>query len=69
MRERRTPGAVKVQSIFHPSDFPEASEIAFVHALKIALVTQVRLRMLHVTPRANLEWQDFPGVRGRREGS
>ena len=26
---------IKVESVFHPSDFSEASEVAFVHALKI----------------------------------
>ena len=31
---------IKVESIFHPSDFSEASEVAFAHALKIALVTK-----------------------------
>jgi nucleotide-binding universal stress UspA family protein len=65
--QRRTPGAVKVESIFHPSDFSEASEIAFVHALKIALVTRARLSMLHVTGGSNVGWQDFPGVRDTLE--
>jgi nucleotide-binding universal stress UspA family protein len=58
---------VKVQSVFHPSDFSEASEIAFVHALKIALVAQAKLSMLHVTAGLNVEWQDFPGVRDTLE--
>ena len=53
----------KIESIFHPSDFSEASEVAFVHALKIALVAQAKLCMLHVTTGSNVEWQDFPGVR------
>jgi nucleotide-binding universal stress UspA family protein len=57
----------KVESIFHPSDFSEASEIAFVHALKIALVTRARLSMLHATARSNMDWQDFPGVRDTLE--
>jgi universal stress protein family protein len=58
---------IKLESIFHPSDFSVASEIAFVHALKIALVTQARLSMLHATPDSKLEWQDFPGVRDTLE--
>jgi nucleotide-binding universal stress UspA family protein len=58
---------VKVQSVFHPSDFSEASEIAFVHALKIALVAQAKLSMLHVTAGSNMEWQDFPGIRDTLE--
>jgi nucleotide-binding universal stress UspA family protein len=56
--------ATRVQSIFHPSDFSEASEIAFAHALKFALVTRAVLSILHVAARdAHAEWQDFPGVR------
>src|SRR5262249_55474391 len=55
--------AVKVGSVFHPSDFSEASEIAFVHALKIALVAKAKLTVLHVNASPNTKWQDFPGVR------
>ena len=52
-----------MQTIFHPSDFSEASEVAFAHALKIALVAGADLKMLHVTDGSEKEWQDFPGVR------
>lgn len=55
--------AAKIASIFHPSDFSSASEIAFVHALKIALVTRARLHMLHVDREHDADWSDFPGVR------
>jgi len=55
--------AIKVESIFHPSDLSHASEIAFVHALKIALVTEAKLTVLHVKANSNAEWQDSPGVR------
>jgi len=58
---------VTLRSIFHPSDFSEASEIAFVHALKIALAAHARLSMLHVTEGSHVEWQDFPGVRDTLE--
>jgi nucleotide-binding universal stress UspA family protein len=54
---------VRLESIFHPSDFSEASEVAFVHALKIALVAGAKLTMLHVEASPGAEWQDFPGVR------
>jgi nucleotide-binding universal stress UspA family protein len=54
---------IKLKSIFHPSDFSEASQVAFVHALKIALVARAKLRMLHVDATQSAEWQDFPGVR------
>ena len=59
--------AIKVESIFHPSDFSQASEVAFAHALKIALVTKAKLNMLHVTADLNAEWHEFPGVRDTLE--
>src|SRR4051794_37893577 len=49
--------------IFHPSDFSAASEVAFAHALKAALVTQSVLDVLHVTAGHDGDWADFPGVR------
>ena len=63
MTQTRLPDGVKLESIFHPSDFSAASEVAFVHALKIALAARTKLTMLHVEPRRSAEWQDFPGVR------
>ena len=57
----------KVESIFHPSDFSEASEVAFAHALKIALVAKAELTVLHVEASPSTEWQDFPGVRDTLE--
>jgi nucleotide-binding universal stress UspA family protein len=58
---------IKLESIFHPSDFSDASEVAFAHALKIALVTGAKLTVLHVEASPNAEWQDFPGVRDTLE--
>lgn len=58
---------VRVKSIFHPSDFSEASEVAFAHALKIALVAGATLTMLHVEASHSTEWQEFPGVRDTLE--
>jgi len=58
---------IKVESIFHPSDFSEASEVAFAHALNIALVARARLTVLHVEASPGAEWQDFPGVRDTLE--
>ena len=50
--------------ILHPTDFSEASEVAFVHALKLALVTQGHLHVLHVSSReGRVRWRSFPGVR------
>ncbi len=59
--------AIRVKTIFHPSDFSEASEIAFAHALKIALVAGAKLTVLHVQASPGTEWQDFPGVRDMLE--
>ena len=58
---------IKVESIFHPSDFSAASEVAFAHALKIALVTGAKLRMLHVAENPHAEPEDFPGIRDTLE--
>jgi hypothetical protein len=58
---------VRVKSIFHPSDFSEASEVAFVHALTIALVAGATLTVLHVEASPGIEWHDFPGVRDTLE--
>jgi nucleotide-binding universal stress UspA family protein len=50
--------------ILHPTDFSEASEVAFVHALKLTLLTQGRLYVLHVLSQdGRIRWQNFPGVR------
>jgi nucleotide-binding universal stress UspA family protein len=50
--------------IFHPSDFSPASEVAFAHALKLALSTRAALRLMHVAADAeDRHWSDFPGVR------
>jgi nucleotide-binding universal stress UspA family protein len=61
--QSQPPSPPGIQSIFHPSDFSAASEVAFAHALKIALVTKASLRVLHVAGHGNIDWMDFPGVR------
>lgn len=53
----------RIESIFHPSDFSEASDLAFAHALKIALATRSELNILHVAADSRADWHDFPGVR------
>jgi nucleotide-binding universal stress UspA family protein len=58
---------MKLESIFHPSDFSAASEVAFAHALKLAVVAKTRLSILHVTDDQTVAWQDFPGVRNTLE--
>ena len=53
-----------LQRIFHPSDFSQASEVAFAHALKLALIAGSALRIMHVAAdREDMHWSDFPGVR------
>ncbi len=52
--------------IFHPSDFSAASEVAFGHALKIAMQSKAKLDIMHVETHLSPEkpyWQDFPAVR------
>ncbi len=52
--------------IFHPSDFSPASEIAFAHALKIALQSKAKLDLMHIERSLHPEksyWLDFPAVR------
>jgi nucleotide-binding universal stress UspA family protein len=56
-----------LQQIFHPSDFTPASEVAFIHALKAALLAKAELTILHVSPKHELEWTEFPGVRSTLE--
>ena len=60
-------GLPVLQQVFHPSDFTPASEVAFVHALKAALVAKAELTILHVSPKHELEWTEFPGVRATLE--
>jgi nucleotide-binding universal stress UspA family protein len=57
----------RIETIFHPSDFSEASQVAFEHALRIALVSKAQLTMLHVDCGTDADWADFPGVRATLE--
>lgn len=52
-----------VKSIFHPSDFSKASELAFVHALAIALIRKTRLVIMHAGRGEIDDWARFPPVR------
>lgn len=52
-----------IKKILHPSDFSPASETAFVHALKAALMSKATLTLIHVSPDMERNWVDFPGVR------
>ena len=52
-----------VKSIFHPSDFSEASELAFAHALAIALIRKTELVIMHARRGKREDWAQFPAVR------
>lgn len=52
-----------IDTVLHPTDFSDASLIAFHHALKAALIAQARLTILHVATGESGELIDFPGVR------
>lgn len=48
--------------IFHPSDFTPESDIAFEHALTIALKCKAGLQMMHVDTQNDADWDYFPSV-------
>jgi nucleotide-binding universal stress UspA family protein len=52
-----------VKSIFHPSDFSKASELAFAHALAIALFHKTELVIMHAGGDRVGDWAQFPPVR------
>jgi nucleotide-binding universal stress UspA family protein len=60
----KTPLSVPIlQHVFHSSDFSGASETAFAHALKAALIAKATLTIFHVSPDREENWTEFPGVR------
>jgi len=63
MRQTIGPGFSIIDSVLHPTDFSEASRVAFHHALKTALLAQSKLTLLHISSGGTSEWSDFPGVR------
>lgn len=63
MTEQSTRTAARVQHVFHPSDFSPASEVAFAHALKIALLRGASLDIMHVASEGLTEWSELAGVR------
>jgi nucleotide-binding universal stress UspA family protein len=54
-----------IRSILHATDFTVSSELAFAHALKIALAGKTKLYLLHADPDSveEVDWSAFPGVR------
>jgi nucleotide-binding universal stress UspA family protein len=63
MESTDAPEGNLVFHIVHPTDLAPASEVAFAHALKLALVTGAELDLLHVSrPGAPVGRDAFPGV-------
>ena len=58
-------GIPLVSSVLHPTDFSEASDKAFAHALAIALLRQTELTLLNVgeSSKDDVPWSSFPPVR------
>lgn len=55
---------IRFSSILHPTDFSAADNLAVVHALKVALVSQAKLTLLHVVPKGDrVEWEEYPQTR------
>lgn len=53
-----------VKHIFHPTDLSKGSEVAFLHALRIAVEMRGSLTILHVDPSNEAEaWDEMPQVR------
>ena len=52
--------------IFHPSDFSPASELAFAHALKLALEAKADLEIMHVARHVVGVHLQRPGATFRR---
>jgi nucleotide-binding universal stress UspA family protein len=56
--------ALPFETILHPTDFSEASQLAFAHALRIATLAKAELSILHATTGGGSpHWHDYPGVR------
>ena len=56
-----------VKSIFHPSDFSKASELAFAHALAVALIRKTELVIMHAGRGRLDDWAQFsPGAQNSR---
>jgi nucleotide-binding universal stress UspA family protein len=58
-----SPTAAGIRIVLHPSDFSEASLIAFAHALKAALISKSKLVLIHVSDEDEGSRTEFPAVR------
>lgn len=64
MTSAHKPRAPVVQAVFHPTDFSEASDNAFVHALAISVLRQTSLTILHAGENnvAGHDGHEYPAV-------
>ncbi len=63
MAQTLGPGFSLIKSVLHPTDFSEASLVAFNHALRVAMLAQSKLTLLNVSGDRPSTWADFPGIR------
>jgi nucleotide-binding universal stress UspA family protein len=65
MSEELDARASMIRSVLHPTDFSGSSELAFAHALKIALAGKSKLHVLHAeaADEDDIDWSAFPRVR------
>ncbi len=62
----RTLHPLRIYRVFHPTDFSESGDLAFAHALRVALACQCELSLMHVDPpTASPDFEHFPAVRDR----
>lgn len=65
MSQTDAPALPFLESVLHPSDLSETAELAFAHALALALVGRSRLTIFHVTEdfEEGVAWTRYPAVR------
>lgn len=55
---------LSIGRILHPTDFSHGSEVAFLHALRLAIATKGSLSILHVDrEQKRPDWDRYPSVR------
>ena len=64
------PAAAPFRSILHPTDFSEVSQVAFAHALKLAISARAKFTIVHTETAVGetIDWSAFPGVRSTLTG-
>ncbi len=54
----------RLRSVFHPTDFSDSDEAAFIHAVRIALAFHCSVELMHVGAAGEeIHWSEFPSVR------